>query len=66
MISSSDVRWNAKNKMIMTNKLKSINNNAIANTSDSGEEVEKGSCFLKVGALQIFRALLYIILIEEA
>ena len=51
MISSSDVRQNTKSNMIMINKLKPINKNIIVNTSDSGEEVEEGGCFLKVGAL---------------
>ena len=47
MISSSDARWNVKNKMIIANKLKIMNSNIIENASDSGEEVDKGSCFLK-------------------
>ena len=50
IISSSDVRQNVINKMIMTNKLKIINNNVIASASDSGEEVETGVCFLIGGA----------------
>ena len=45
MISSSDVRWNVKNKAMMTNKLKSMNSNVIVNTSDSGENVEICSFF---------------------
>ena len=49
MISSSDARWNMKNKTMMTNKLKSTNSNVIVNTSDSGEKVETGSFFLKGG-----------------
>ena len=51
IISSPDATWNAKNKMIMNDKLKSANSNVIVNTSDSGEEVEKRSCFLKGGTL---------------
>ena len=49
MINSSDVRWNAINKMTMSNKLKIMNNDNIINASDSGEEVETGCCFLKGG-----------------
>ena len=47
IISSSDVRCNAKNKMIITNKLKSTNSNVIVSTSDTSEEVNKKRCFLK-------------------
>ena len=54
IISSHDVRCNAKNNMIMINKLKLMNKNVIVNDSDSGEEVEEGSCFLKGGNLQLF------------
>ena len=33
----------------MTNELKNMNSNVIASALDSGEEVQKGSCFLKSG-----------------
>ena len=49
-----DVRWNARNKMIMINKLKIINSNVIVSASDSIKEVDTGSCFLKGG---VFAAL---------
>ena len=49
LIRSSDERWTMMNKMIMTNKFKIINSNVIASASDSGEEFEEGSCFLKGG-----------------
>ena len=35
----------------MTHRLKNINNNVIINNSDSGEEVEDESCFIKGGTL---------------
>ena len=51
MITSSNVRWNAKNNMKMLNNLKYSNNNVIMNNSDSREEVNEGSSFLKGGAI---------------
>ena len=36
-----------KNKMMITNKFKSINVDVISSASDSSEEIEEGSQFLK-------------------
>ena len=47
MVSSSDLRWNTKNKMRIIDKSKVINNNVIVNDLHSGEEVETGIYFLK-------------------
>ena len=50
IISSSDARWNIKNEINMIHRLKK-NNNVIIITSDSGEEIEDRSWFLKGGAV---------------
>ena len=41
MISLADSRWTT------INKIRIINSNVITNTSDSGEEVDRGICFFK-------------------
>ena len=51
MISSSDARCNEKKNVTMINKVKFMNKNVAVNNSDSGEEVEEGSCSLKVKGL---------------
>ena len=51
MITFSDVRWNVKHEIKMTFRLKNANRNVIINNSDSGEEVEDSSWFLKGGTL---------------
>ena len=54
MISSDDARWAPMNKTIMNIKLKIMSINVIENVSDSGDEVEEGTYFLKEENLQLF------------
>ena len=49
MTSSSDVRWNHRNKMNMICRLTNMSQNVTLNSSDSGEEVENIIWFLKGG-----------------
>ena len=51
MISSSDVRCNTKNNKKMLYKLKHTNKNSTINNSDSGDDVDNDSYFLKGGDL---------------
>ena len=51
VISSSDVRWKAKNETNMVHRLKNMNKKVTISTSDSGEEVDHSRWFLKGGTI---------------